>query len=42
VLGRARERLGAHGERTILFLDEITASTRRSRTLLPAVEDSSR
>ena len=40
VLGRARERLGAHGERTILFLDEIHRFNKAQQdALLPAVEE---
>ena len=40
VLGRARERLGAHGQRTILFLDEIHRfNTAQQDALLPAVEE---
>jgi putative ATPase len=40
VLGRARERLGAHGQRTILFLDEIHRFNKAQQdALLPAVED---
>src|SRR3954471_12257994 len=40
VLGRARERLGAHGERTILFLDEIHGFNKAQQdALLPAVEE---
>ncbi len=39
VLGRARERLGAHGRRTILFLDEIHRFNKAQQdALLPAVE----
>jgi len=39
VLGRARERLGAHGQRTILFLDEIHRFNKAQQdALLPAVE----
>ena len=39
VLGRARERLGAGGERTILFLDEIHRFNKAQQdALLPAVE----
>jgi len=40
VLARARERLGAHGARTILFLDEIHRFNKAQQdALLPAVED---
>jgi putative ATPase len=40
VIGRARERLGAHGQRTILFLDEIHRFNKAQQdALLPAVED---
>ncbi|MGI8420937.1 MAG: replication-associated recombination protein A [Gaiellaceae bacterium] len=40
VLARARERLGAHGQRTILFLDEIHRFNKAQQdALLPAVED---
>ena len=40
VLARARERLGAHGQRTILFLDEIHRYNKAQQdALLPAVED---
>jgi putative ATPase len=40
VIARARERLGAYGQRTILFLDEIHRfDKRRQDSLLPAVED---
>ena len=40
VLGRARERLGAHGERTILFLEEIHRFNKAQQdALLPAVEE---
>jgi putative ATPase len=40
VLGRARDRLGAHGQRTILFLDEIHRFNKAQQdALLPAVED---
>jgi putative ATPase len=40
VLARARERLGAQGERTILFLDEIHRFNKAQQdALLPAVED---
>src|SRR3954449_3759198 len=40
VLGRARERLGASGERTILFLDEIHRFNKAQQdALLPAVEE---
>src|SRR3954454_22261634 len=40
VLARARERLGAHGERTILFLDEIHRFNKAQQdALLPAVEE---
>jgi putative ATPase len=39
VLGRARERLGANGQRTILFLDEIHRFNKAQQdALLPAVE----
>jgi putative ATPase len=39
VLARARERLGAHGQRTILFLDEIHRFNKAQQdALLPAVE----
>jgi putative ATPase len=39
VLGRARERLGAEGRRTILFLDEIHRFNKAQQdALLPAVE----
>jgi putative ATPase len=39
VLARAKERLGAHGERTILFLDEIHRFNKSQQdALLPAVE----
>src|SRR5665811_1399500 len=39
VIARARERLGAHGKRTILFLDEIHRFNRGQQdALLPAVE----
>jgi putative ATPase len=39
VLTRARERLGAHGRRTILFLDEIHRFNKAQQdALLPAVE----
>jgi putative ATPase len=39
IIARARERLGAHGERTILFLDEIHRFNRGQQdALLPAVE----
>jgi putative ATPase len=39
VIARARERLGAHGQRTILFLDEIHRFNRGQQdALLPAVE----
>src|SRR3954471_9020923 len=39
-LGRARERLGAHGQRTILFLDEIHRFNKAQQdALLPAVEE---
>src|SRR3954471_12384412 len=38
-LARARERLGAHGQRTILFLDEIHRFNKSQQdALLPAVE----
>ena len=40
VIARARERLGAHGERTILFLDEIHRFNKAQQdALLPAVEE---
>src|SRR5438876_3608599 len=40
VLARARERLGAHGQRTILFLDEIHRLNKvQQDALLPAVEE---
>ena len=40
VLGRARERLGGSGQRTILFLDEIHRFNKAQQdALLPAVED---
>jgi putative ATPase len=40
VLGRARERLGANGRRTILFLDEIHRFNKAQQdALLPAVEE---
>jgi putative ATPase len=40
VLGRARERLGASGKRTILFLDEIHRFNKAQQdALLPAVEE---
>src|SRR5205809_2172855 len=40
ILGRARERLGASGERTILFLDEIHRFNKAQQdALLPAVEE---
>jgi putative ATPase len=40
VLVRARERLGAHGRRTILFLDEIHRFNKAQQdALLPAVEE---
>src|SRR5438876_2387767 len=40
VLARARERLGAHGKRTILFLDEIHRFNKAQQdALLPAVEE---
>jgi putative ATPase len=39
-IARARERLGAHGQRTILFLDEIHRFNKAQQdALLPAVED---
>ncbi len=42
VIDRARERLGTHGQRTILFLDEIHRFTKAQQdALLPAVEDGS-
>jgi len=40
VLARARERLGAHGQRTTLFLDEIHRFNKAQQdALLPAVEE---
>jgi putative ATPase len=40
VIARARERLGAHGSRTILFLDEIHRFNKAQQdALLPAVEE---
>jgi putative ATPase len=40
VIARARERLGAHGTRTILFLDEIHRFNKAQQdALLPAVEE---
>ena len=40
MLARARERLGAHGRRTILFLDEIHRFNKAQQdALLPAVEE---
>ncbi len=40
VLARARERVGAHGRRTILFLDEIHRFNKAQQdALLPAVEE---
>src|SRR5207244_2037763 len=40
VIASARERLGAHGERTILFLDEIHRFNKAQQdALLPAVEE---
>jgi putative ATPase len=40
VLARARERLGGHGQRTILFLDEIHRFNKAQQdALLPAVEE---
>ena len=40
VLARARERLGAQGQRTILFLDEIHRFNKAQQdALLPAVEE---
>src|SRR5204863_6988711 len=40
VLARARERLGAHGQRTILFLDEIHRFNKAQQdALLPDVEE---
>src|SRR5207249_9143295 len=40
VLARARERLGANGKRTILFLDEIHRFNKAQQdALLPAVEE---
>ena len=40
VLGRARERLGASGRRTILFLDEIHRFNKAQQdALLPGVEE---
>ena len=41
VMQRARDRLGEHGQRMISSWTRSTASTRRSRTLLPAVEQGS-
>src|SRR5436853_545438 len=39
VIGRARERLGGHGRRTILFLDEIHRFNKAQQdALLPVVE----
>ncbi len=39
-IARARERLGAHGQRTILFLDEIHRFNKAQQdALLPAVEE---
>jgi putative ATPase len=39
ILARAKERLGAHGQRTILFLDEIHRFNKSQQdALLPAVE----
>src|SRR5919197_6303536 len=40
VIARARERLGANGQRTILFLDEIHRFNKAQQdALLPAVEE---
>jgi putative ATPase len=40
VIARAREQLGAHGQRTILFLDEIHRFNKAQQdALLPAVEE---
>ena len=40
VIAESRERLGAHGQRTILFLDEIHRFNKSQQdALLPAVED---
>jgi putative ATPase len=40
VISRARERLGAHGQRSILFLDEIHRFNKAQQdALLPAVEE---
>src|SRR5881275_51730 len=40
ILGRARERLGANGQRTILFLDEIHRFNKAQQdALLPGVEE---
>src|SRR5207344_2205988 len=40
VIAGARERLGAHGQRTILFLDEIHRFTKAQQdALLPSVEE---
>jgi len=40
VIQRARDRLGGHGQRTILFLDEIHRFNKAQQdTLLPAVEE---
>jgi putative ATPase len=40
VLARARERMGAHGQRTILFLDEIHRFNKAQQdALLPGVEE---
>ncbi len=40
VIGRARQRLGEHGQGTILFLDEIHRFSKSQQdALLPAVED---
>ena len=40
VLARARERLGANGQRTILFLDEIHRFNKAQQdALLPGVEE---
>lgn len=42
VIDRAKENLGAHGRRTILFLDEIHRFSKSQQdALLPAVEDGS-
>ena len=34
VIGRARERLGGHGRRTILFLDEIHRFNKAQQDML--------